>query len=61
MEVFGLPLFHKVGYPVADERRESPDLLHLGIEEVFFLILNDEEGKDRKGQGDHKPYGETDF
>ena len=47
MEVFGLPLFHEAGYPMADESRKSLDLLHFGVEEVFFLILNEEESKDR--------------
>jgi hypothetical protein len=57
MEVFGLPLFHEVGDPMADEGRESLDLLHFGVEEVFFLILDEEEGKDCKGEGDHQPDG----
>ena len=47
MEVFGLPLFHEAGYPMADESRKRLDLLHLGVQQVFFLILNEEESKDR--------------
>jgi hypothetical protein len=61
MEVFGLPSFHEAGYPMADEGRESLDLLHFGIKEVLFLILDEEESKDRKGEGDHEPHGKADF
>jgi len=46
MEVFGFPFFHKVGYTMADESRKSLDLLDFGEEEVFFLILDEEESKD---------------
>ena len=61
MEVFGLPPFHEVGDPMADEGRESLDLLHFGIEEVLFLILDEEESKDRQGESDHEPNGKADF
>ena len=61
MEVVGLPLFHEVGYPMADENRESLNFLHFGVEEVFFLILNEEESKEQKGEGDHKPHRKANF
>jgi len=57
MEVFGLPLFHEVDYSMANEGGESLDLFLFGVEKVLFLILDEEEGKDRKGESDHQPHG----
>jgi hypothetical protein len=52
---FSLP--HEVDEAITDQCGENLEFFTFGIEEVFFLILDDEIGKERHAEGDHPAHG----
>ncbi len=61
MKIFAFSFLHKVDYAMVDESGKSLDLLHLGVEEAFFLILNEEIGKKSQCEGYDNPYRKADL